>query len=551
MHHLVQDIGIAVIVATAVGLIFHFLRQPIILGYLLAGVIIGPTIGPKWITNPDHIEVISELGLIFLLFIIGLEMDVQKLRSSGKAMIVTGIGQFSLSVIIGLGFFILIGYTFGGGSLDALYLAIFCGISSTAIVVKTLYDKFELDTFSGRITLGILVFQDIWAILVLALLPHLTDPKISVVVLALAKGVLLTATAFALSRYLLKPVFERVSKAPEIVVSISVAWCATLAGMAGLLGLSFEMGALVAGIAISSFPYSDHISTKILPLRDFFLTLFFISLGMKIPEPNAALLTGALVIVLFVIFSRFFTIYPLLAAFKTGRRTAFITSLNLSQISEFSLVIAALGVSYGHIRQELMALILYSMSATSVLSAYMIKSNHQIYLIFDRLLTKLGFPESGVSITEEIVKSASSVVVLGYHRGAASLVKELQRDRPKALDKVLVIDFNSEILKMLHRKGIKGMFGDVSSVETLVHARIAEAEIILSTIPDMLLKGTSNCKLVRTCRSLAPNAIIVATAESTAQESELLNEGATYVIRPYSMVGKQVAEYVFEHLRLD
>ena len=549
MHHLLQDIGIAILVATVVGLIFHYLKQPIILGYLVSGIIIGPTIGPRWVTDPDHIEVISELGLIFLLFIIGLEMDVQKLRKSGKAMIVAGVGQFSLSVLIGLGFFVLIGYKVGGGSLDALYLAIFCGLSSTAIVVKTLYDKYELDTFSGRITLGILIFQDIWAILVLALLPHFTDPKISVVALAVVKGLGLAATAFIVSSYLLKRLFEKVSKTPEIVVSISIAWCAALAGAAELLGLSMEMGALIAGVAISSFPYSEHISAKILPLRDFFLTLFFISLGMKIPEPSMALLTGALVIVLFVIASRFLIVYPLLAMNNTGRHTAFISSLNLSQISEFSLVIATLGVSFGHIRQELMSLILYAMSVTSVLSAYMIKANHKFYRLFDNSLVKLGFPELERPATEVSEESAGAVVILGYHRGAAALIKEFQREQPEVLSRLLVIDFNSEILKMLHNKGIKGMFGDLSSLDTLVHAKIASAEMIISTIPDMLLKGTSNRILVRACRALAPNAVIVATAESSAQVQELMEEGATYVIRPYSMIGREVADYVYEHLR--
>src|SRR6185503_14590635 len=154
-------------------------------------------------------------------------------------------------------------------------------------------------------------------------------------------------------------------------------------GAAGALGLSKEMGALVAGLSIAAFPYSIHVSAKTLPLRDFFLTLFFVSLGMQITAPRwdmAGLVAG---IVAFVIVSRFATVYPLLALSGAGRRTAFITSLNLAQVSEFSLVIASLGVFYKHISEQTVAVTIYAMGATAVLSSYAIRFNHPIYLAFE------------------------------------------------------------------------------------------------------------------------------------------------------------------------
>ena len=546
MHSILPELGIAVLAATSMGFIFHLCRQPVILGYLVAGALIGPQIGFKLVSDPANIEVISEIGLILLLFIIGLELNPKTLFSSGRKLIYAGIGQFVLCTIIGLGFFVLAGFPLGAGRIDALYLSLFCALSSTAIVVKLLYDKYELDTLPGRISLGILIFQDLWAILILALQPNFTNPQLHLVMLALGKGFVLLAVGFLLSRYMLRWIFARIATMPEMVVAMSIAWCALMAGLGSWIGMSMEMGALIAGAAIASFPYGVHVTAKVLPLRDFFLTLFFLSIGMKIPFPDAATLSMAFVIVLFVIVSRFVTIYPILAFSGSGRRTSFVTSLNLAQISEFSLVVAALGVSYGHIRQELMSLIIYAMAITSVLSSYFIKANHQLYLIFDGLLSRIGFPSRDAQNVAEESSDHYPIVLLGFHRGARALIDRLEETAPELLGKILVIDFNLEVLKELGDRNIKGIFGDISSMDTLEHAHVAGADMILSTIPDMLLKNTNNISLVKTCRTLAPNALIVGTADSTEQIEDLKINGANNVLLPYSLIGDSLAQMIVQ-----
>lgn len=549
MHGILPEIGISILSATALGFIFQLFRQPVILGYLVAGAVIGPEIGLKLVSNPTGIEVISEIGLILLLFIIGLELNPAKLLSSGRQLIYAGGGQFIFSVLLGIGFFALLGYSLGNGRIEALYLAICCSLSSTAIVVKLLYDKFEIDTLPGRITLGILIFQDIWAILVLALQPQFTHPQVSLVALALSKSVALLAIGFLLSKYLLGWIFEKISKTPEMVVAMSIAWCVCMAGIGGWIGLSMEIGALIAGVAISTFPYSVHVTAKVLPLRDFFLTLFFLSIGMKIPAPDSAMLIMAIVIVLFVIASRFLTIYPLLSLAGSGRRTSFIASLNLSQISEFSLVVAALGVHYGHIEERMLSLIIYAMAVTSVLSTYFINGNHRAYLVFDRFLEKAGFPSR---VKETVMADATGhypMVLLGYHRGAQAFIDQLETTAPDLLRKILVIDFNLEVLKELKDRNIKGVFGDISSMDTLEHAHVSSATIILSTIPDALLKGTNNQSLVTTCRTLAPNAVLVATADSAEMIEVLKTSGANEVLLPYALTGAHLARFVDDTLR--
>src|SRR5687768_8713122 len=327
-HALLPDIGIAILAATVLGVIAHWTRQPIILGYLIAGAIIGPTIGFKLI-GQENIEVISEIGLILLLFIIGLEMNIKALIAAGKQLIVAGFGQFLICAALGAALFGLMGYPVKGMPADGLYLALMCALSSTAVVVKLLYDKGELDTLPGRMTLGILVIQDIYAILVLALQPNLGNPSAGPILKAVGGTIILLVVGFAVSKYVLRWVFSSIARAPEMVVAVSIGWCVAVCALAASLKLSMEMGALIAGLSIAAFPYSIHVTAKTLPLRDFFLTLFFVSLGMKIIAPQASMIGIVVVMVVFTIVSRFLSIYPLLALTGAGRRTAFITSLNL------------------------------------------------------------------------------------------------------------------------------------------------------------------------------------------------------------------------------
>ncbi len=544
MGHFLEEIGISIIAATILGLLTYRIKQPVILGYFLAGALIGPAVGLKLVTDPVNIHVIAEIGLILLLFVIGLEINFTKIIAAGKQLIVAGIGQFLLCTLIGIGFFLLIGY---GATIDTLYLAIFCAISSTAIVVKLLYDKFELDTLPGRMSLGVLIFQDIWAILILAFQPNFKNPQLILLASALMKILILLAVGYVLSRYVLSYIYTMIARTPELVVAVSIGWCATMAAVADVMGLSKEMGGLIAGVAISNFPYSIHVTAKVLPLRDFFLTLFFISLGMGVPLPTAQLMGLAVAIVLFVIVSRFLTIYPLLSLSGSGRRTSFITSLNLSQISEFSLVIASLGLAYGHISADLRSLIIYAMAFAAILSSYLIKYNHELYLLFDKLIDRFSVAGRAREEGEERRDPDSyPIVLLGFHRGADAFIDYVSQRKRELLQKILVIDFNPEVLEKLAAKNVHAVFGDISSLDTLAHAHIGAAKIIISSIPDMMLKGTNNLQLVRTCRHLAPQAAIVATAETKEQEEELRRAGAHKVILQYYLMGQSLLEFVLE-----
>jgi Kef-type K+ transport system membrane component KefB len=544
MHGLLHDIGIAIIAATIFGILAFKLRQPIILGYLVAGALIGPQFQLKLVTDTQNIEIISEIGLLLLLFIIGMEMNVQTLRTSGRQLLVAGFGQFAACVLLGLGFFGLLGLQLFAEPGVVLYVSIACALSSTAIVVKLLYDKVEFDTIPGRITIGILVIQDIYAIIILAFQPNFSDPDMRSIASALGGTVALLCGGFLLSKYVLQRVFVWVAKTPEMVVAISIGWCALIAGAAGLLGVSKEMGALIAGLSISAFPYSIHVSAKTLPLRDFFLTLFFISLGMKITAPTTLTLTVVPILILFVIVSRMLTVYPLLHFAGAGRRTSFIASINLMQISEFSLVIAALGYQpLQHFKKpEIFDALVYTMAVMAVMSSYVITNSGAIYRCFERCLALAGLRTVAIRATDVPAGQSPDIVVLGCHRVARAIIDKLDAEYPKLLARVTVMDFNLEVLSDLSKRGVRTVFGDISSMDSLRHAHLEQAKLILSTIPDMLLRGTTNLELVKACRALSANAAIVATADSAAHVERLKIAGATDVLLPYEMLSERIVE---------
>jgi Kef-type K+ transport system membrane component KefB len=556
---LLNNIALCVIVAAVLAFVANKFKQPALLAYLLAGVLIGPEIGFKLITDPEVIEAISEIGLVLLLFIIGLEMDLKKLRASGRPVIATGVTQFLICVALGIPFFLLLGFRAGnpnalGGEFGLLYLSIAAAISSTMIVVKLLYDKYELDTLPGRITLGILVFQDIWAIIALALQPNLRNPRFAPLAASFGKGILLVAVTLLLSRYVLPRLFRSAAKIPELVLIMALAWCFLVCAAASYSGLSKEMGALIAGVALSTFPYSLDVIAKVISIRDFFVTLFFVALGMKIPMPTPVILGLAALTSAFLIVSRFMSIFPVLYLMRFGHRVSLVPAINLSQISEFSLVIASLGLALGHINSQAVSLIIFVFVITSTTSTYMITYNHQLAGGLSRVLSVLRIRDLGTNIAEASPASPKRVVFLGFFREASAIVHEFELSSTKdqrhpLLDEMLVIDFNPVVYSELQRRGIECVYGDIAHMDTLHHARIHDAEVVISTIPDHILKGTDNERLLKKIGQLSPEAHIIVTADSPSAAIELYDRGADFVFIPRIHSSSEVARAIENGLR--
>jgi Kef-type K+ transport system membrane component KefB len=537
MHDLLHDITLCIAAAWLLGLAAQFLRQPVLLAYLVGGFALGPA-GFRFIESSENISHIAELGLIFLLFMIGLEIDLKKIVSAGRSITITAFVQIFGGAILGVVFFRLLGFGIGAGHWDALYLAVAAALSSTVIIVKVLYDKQELDTLTGRVTLGVLVLQDLAAILFLAIQPNLENLGPGILLLSLLRVVVLVAAAMAISRYVLPAIFKRVARLPELMQVGALAWCFIVGELGEQLHLSREMGALIAGVALSTFPYALDVTAKVTSLRDFFVTLFFVGLGMQIPMPTGELLRGALVFGAFVVISRMVMTFTPLYLMRQGLRMSLIPAINLSQVSEFSLVVLALGAQAGHlVRPETTGMAALAFTALAALSTFGMAQSDGIARGAIPWLKRWGLRDlesCGDDVHAEGGQGhgSSRILFLGFFRTASSLLEDMQCHAPDLIKHVAVVDFSPVARAGLIERKVRIVYGDISQRDTLLHAGVEKAEVLICTIPDSLLKGSSNEKLVRLLRSLNPTAKIIATAEVLAQADVLLEAGADYVSLP-------------------
>jgi Kef-type K+ transport system membrane component KefB len=533
MHELIGDITLCILFAWVLGLLAHFSRQPLILAYLIAGFFIGP-FGTGWVKSQESISIISELGLIFMLFMIGLEIDLKKIVRAGKVILFAAGGQLLGGCLLGILFFVSVGLSMGGGKFDALYLCVACALSSTVIIVKVLYEKRELDTLPGRITLGVLVLQDIFAILFLAVQPSLDNLQISVILLSIGRVGVLVATALVLSRYVLPRLFHQIARRPELILLGALAWCFLIGEVAERLHLSREMGSLVAGVSLSTFPYALDVTAKVTTLRDFFITLFFVALGMTIPVPGLSVIGLALLIAAFTVVSRLVTTFAPLYLMKQGLRASLLPAINLAQISEFSLVVIQTGVAANHISTDTASAASFAFVVLAVLSTFVMVRSDQIVRLAIGPLKRIGIRDLDHAQAADAGHEGGHgetrrIVILGFFRAASALLSQIERQNQSLLEQISVIDFNPVVFRTLTDRGLHVIYGDISNVDTLVHAGIGKAEIIILSVPDSLLVGASNEKLVRHVRSLNPTARIVATADFLSDVSDLYAAGADYV----------------------
>ena len=552
---LVQDIGVCILTAGGLAILFARLRIPTIAAFLLAGIIVGP-VGAGLVTDQANIETIAGLGLILLLFLIGLEIDLRKLLASGRTLIVTGLLQFPLCVLFG--YLVVSGLTslgiggalLGVGTPGPNYVPIYAGFvlaaSSTLIVVKLFQEQFQLDTTVGRISLGILIFQDIWAIVVIAVQPNFADPKVAPILFGFLGIGLLILLSVLLAKYVLPIGFRWIAKLPELVLVGAIAWCfavgflgqnldvitVALFGVNLHLAVSMEMGALIAGASIASLPYSTEVISEVGTVKNFFVTLFFVGLGMGIPVPRGAdVLALALLLAALAIVARVLIFFPLLHWTGLYRRNAMVASVRLAQISEFSLVIAYVGLALEHVSPDLVSTIIFAFVVTALLTPVLFRSADAVHDRLVPVLDRLGFKgptkHEGDDDTEEY-----AIALLGFHRVASSLMFEIERVEPELLKEILVVDFNVNIHEDIAARGPTVKYGDFSNSATLHHAGVDKAKVLVCTIPNDVLKGTSTRKLVESLRHINPHAPIIVNAVEFDEAAELYAAGADYVYLP-------------------
>jgi Kef-type K+ transport system membrane component KefB len=542
---LVHDIGMALLLSGVLAILFARIRFPAIAGYILGGVVGGPLV-LGLVTDPANIDTIAQLGFVLLLFVIGLEMDFKKILGSGRTIIVTGL--VSVPSIAVFGFIVakllaIVGFgSVIGDNLEALYVGLVISVSSTLLVVKLFQEAFELDTVPGRLALGILVMEDLWAIVIILLQPSLQNPEILPIVGSFVGIAILAGVAFLVSQTLIPLAFRWIAKMPEIILVGAIGWCFAVVFVGGSfdwltetffgwhthLAVGSGMGALIAGATIASLPYSTEIVTKVSVVKDFFITLFFVGLGLSIPAPGGvAVFVLAALIAAAAIAARQLILFPLLYWTGTDQRNAEVTAVRMAQISEFSLVVTFLGITLGHLSRDLSTAIIFAFVLTAVGTTPLYHAAYAVHAWLAPTLRRLGFkdPPAGRDVGEGEWRLA----ILGFHRIASSLLYNIARDDPPLIKETLVVDFAVTLHDRIRALGAHVEYGDLSNPDTLHHAGVDRAKVVVSTVSDDLIRGTNNARLVAAVRKINPKAIIIANAVNLADVETIYAAGADYV----------------------
>ncbi len=544
---LVPTIGIAIIAASIMVVVFNRMKQPALLAYIVAGFLLGALVAPMLGESAHTMESVSHLGLVFLLFIIGLEMDLRGILALGPKVATALLLQapIAIAAIIGLQWLLsLAGIQIPGlGSNSSAWFifAVAVALSSTAVVVRLLGEKFELDTQAGKATVLTLIGQDIWAVIALSYVASKVGGEGgggTNALLMFGLAIVLVVVLILFAKHVISRIMLSLVKTPDLIALVSLGWCFVCALGISKVGLSAEMGALIAGLSLGSLSVSTEILAKVASLRDFFLALFFIALGMSLPSPNATMIIGALVLVVLTIIARLLLFAPTLLAAKMGHIVSFTTAVNLSQLSEFSLLIAPIGLAAGMLTAEETSTISYAMMISVVLSTYGIKHNYKISKALSAMLKR---KESVEKIDKEAAKGehvasghghGAEIVLLGYFQNAEAIMCYLRDDEPELLKKMLVIDFNLQNHAKIAAHGVRVAYGDISNPDTLRHFDISSAKVVMSTISNTFLRGTSNEKLLSGIKLVNPEIAFIATADNIGFAEALESQGAFACVAP-------------------
>jgi len=524
-------IGITVLVAG----IMRLLKQPLIIGYIIAGIIVSPYF-LDIVSSTETIAVFSQIGVAFLLFIIGLSLSPKVIKEVGKVSLITGIGQIIFTSLIGFFISRLLGFPV----IISLYIAIALTFSSTIIIMKLLSDKKDLEKLYGKISIGFLLVQDIFVIILLMIISSFSG-NISMINLSfgsILSGIFLIGGFILISIYVLPGLSKFFAQSQEFLFLFSIGWGLGLAALFHYIGFSMEIGALIAGIALSMSPYHYEISSKMRPLRDFFIILFFILLGSQMVFGNISpLIIPAIIFSLFILIGNPLIVMILMGLLGYKKKTGFQAGFTVAQISEFSLILIALGVSMGHLTNEILSLVTIVGLITISGSTYLILYSDKIYPYLSRYLSI--FERKKVREKELDKIKDYEIVLFGYNRIGYDLLQSFK----KLKKEILVVDYNPETISELSKKKIKCRYGDVDDEEFLNELNLTQTKMIVSTIPEF----ETNLLLIKKIKQTTKKAIIMVVSHNIEEANILYDAGATYVIMPHFLGGHHASMMISKH----
>ncbi len=520
----------ALLLASAVvGAIAVRLRQPLIVAFIVVGILVGPAV-LGWVQSHDQIDLLAQIGITVLLFVVGLKLDLHLVRHIGPVALATGLGQLGFTILFG--FLICLGL--GMDAMKSLYVAVALTFSSTIIIVKLLSDKREIDSLHGRIAMGFLIVQDIAVVVAMMAIGSLqtgSDAGITMTLLSIA-GRLLAAVLLVviLMRYVLPRLMGQLARSQELLLIFAIAWGTGFATLGEIAGFSKEVGAFLAGFSLASTPYREAISARLTSIRDFLLLFFFIDLGSKLEFSILGDEMGAAVLLsLFVLIGNPLIVMAIMGYMGYRKRTGFMAGLTVAQISEFSIIFVAMGITLGHVDSGALGLVTLVGLVTIALSTYMILYSHLLYLRVEPLL---GIFERRNPHRERLMEQGhgygddTQVVIFGLGRYGARLIKSLHK-RGYA---VLGVDFDPEVVRRLRHQDIPVRYGDAEDMDFPESLPLSGTQWVVSTLPQREL----NLTLLRAFSNHGYGGRMAVTAHDEADAHALRRAGADMVLNPFT-----------------
>ncbi len=543
--YIFYEVAALLVLAASVGFIGLLLRQPLIVSFIAVGILAGPAV-LDIAKSDEHIDLFAELGIAVLLFLVGLKLDLKLVRTLGPVALMTGLGQVAFTTVFGF----LIGLALGLTMITSLYVAVALTFSSTIIIVKLLSDKREIDSLHGRIALGFLIVQDLVVVLAMIVLSAVgvgtaEGAAFVEVLLVFGYGALMLVAVGLFIRFIANPLVEHLSRAPELLVSFAIGWAALLAALGHYLGFGKELGGLLAGVSLASTAFREAIAARLASLRDFLLLFFFIALGASLDLSVLGASVGpAIVFSLFVLIGNPLIVLAIMGVMGYRKRTGFLAGLTVAQISEFSLIFMAMGVSLGHVADDALGLVTLVGLITIAASTYMITYSHHLYRHLDPYLGLFERPSAGHSEDAgHAGRTPCDVVVFGLGRYGLGIAQELK----EAGCRVLGVDFNPVAIRHARSKGFDAIFGDATDPEFLSHLPLKHVKWALSAVPEHdtgITHDDPRRSLIRSLTDLKFEGRIGVAAHSEETANNLEASGADLVLLPFRDAASRAASLV-------
>lgn len=532
MNDIFLELSLIIAIGTGVAIVMQILRQPLIIGHIITGLIVGPTVF-NLVTDSETLTVFSDLGIALLLFLVGLGLNPKVIKEVGRVAVLTGVGQVLFTTIVG--FFIVSALT-DISTTAAIYVSIGLAFSSTIIILKLLSDKKEQTRLHAKIATGFLLVQDILATFALLFVSAQSagglNPGDFGVLIAKALGLII---ALAIIVKFILPLFEKtIAGSQELLFLFSITWGVGIGAIFKETGFSLEVGALAAGVALANFSFAQEAASRLKPLRDFFIVLFFVVLGSHLDLSNIVdVLPVALALSAFVVVGNPIIVMLIMGVLGYRKKTSFKTSLAVAQISEFSLVLILLANKSGQVDNQTLSLMTVVGLITIAVSSYIILYDEKLYeLIGD----KLDFFERKEPKKEHDVKHPPELILAGYQKGGEQFVKVFKEmGKP-----FLVIDYDPLVIERLDQEGVPNTYGDLTDLELLGEVRMDKAKLVISMSSDF----TTNTFLASYLDKNNPSAVVICSADTPGQAADLYAEGVSYVLMPHYIGSERIVSFI-------